>query len=58
MMRAKGPERSLLVSDAVAVAGMPPGRYETAVGGTVEVCRQRPRVRWPARPISPARAIR
>ncbi|MGA8530527.1 MAG: amidohydrolase family protein [Acidobacteriaceae bacterium] len=37
MLRAKGKERSLLVSDAVALAGMPPGRYETPVGGTVEL---------------------
>lgn len=31
MVRAKTPERSLLVTDAVAAAGMPPGRY--ALGG-------------------------
>jgi N-acetylglucosamine-6-phosphate deacetylase len=37
MIRAKGPDRSLLVSDAVALAGMPPGRYETPVGGAVEL---------------------
>jgi N-acetylglucosamine-6-phosphate deacetylase len=37
MIRAKGPGRAVLVSDAVALAGMPPGRYETAVGGPVEV---------------------
>ena len=37
MIRAKGLDRSLLVSDAVALAGMPPGRYETPVGGTVEL---------------------
>lgn len=37
MLRAKGKERSILVSDAVALAGMPPGRYETPVGGTVEL---------------------
>lgn len=37
MLRAKGTERSILVSDAVALAGMPPGRYETSVGGTVEL---------------------
>jgi N-acetylglucosamine-6-phosphate deacetylase len=28
MLRAKTPERSILVSDAVAAAGCPPGRYE------------------------------
>ncbi|MFC1432546.1 N-acetylglucosamine-6-phosphate deacetylase [Streptacidiphilus sp. N1-3] len=37
MVRAKGPQRSLLVSDAVALAGMPPGRYLTPVGGSVEL---------------------
>jgi N-acetylglucosamine-6-phosphate deacetylase len=37
MLRAKGTERSILVSDAVALAGMPDGIYETAVGGKVEL---------------------
>ena len=37
MLRAKGLERSVLVSDAVALAGMPPGRYRAAVGGDVEL---------------------
>ena len=37
MLRAKGIERAILVSDAVAVAGLPPGLYETPVGGTVEL---------------------
>lgn len=37
MLRAKGSERSILVSDSVALAGMPPGRYSTPVGGEVEV---------------------
>lgn len=37
MLRAKGTDRSILVSDTVALAGMPPGRYETSVGGTVEL---------------------
>jgi N-acetylglucosamine-6-phosphate deacetylase len=37
MIRAKGCERSVLVSDAVALAGRPPGIYDTAVGGTVEL---------------------
>jgi len=40
MLRAKGIERSILVSDSVALAGMPPGRYETSVGGTVELTAQ------------------
>lgn len=37
MIRAKGVERSILVSDAVALAGMPAGMYETAIGGRVEL---------------------
>jgi N-acetylglucosamine-6-phosphate deacetylase len=37
MLRAKGRERSILVSDTVALAGMPPGHYEQPVGGAVEV---------------------
>lgn len=35
MHRAKGVERSILVSDAVALAGMPAGVYTTPVGGFV-----------------------
>lgn len=37
MIRAKGLDRSLLVSDAVALAGLPPGRYQTPVGGNVDL---------------------
>lgn len=37
MLRAKGIERSVLVSDLVAVGGLPPGTYDTPVGGTVEL---------------------
>jgi N-acetylglucosamine-6-phosphate deacetylase len=37
MVRAKGIERSLLVSDSVALAGSEPGDYETPVGGTVHL---------------------
>ena len=37
MVRAKGVERSVLVSDSVALAGMPPGIYTTPVGGRVEM---------------------
>lgn len=37
MLRAKGVERAHLVSDATALAGMPPGRYRTPVGGDVEL---------------------
>jgi N-acetylglucosamine-6-phosphate deacetylase len=35
MLRAKGPARSVLVSDSVALAGLPPGEYTTPVGGAV-----------------------
>jgi N-acetylglucosamine-6-phosphate deacetylase len=35
MVRAKGVDRAILVSDSTAVAGQPPGRYQTPVGGTV-----------------------
>lgn len=37
MIRAKGIERSILVSDTVALGGMPPGFYDTTVGGAVQV---------------------
>ncbi len=37
MIRAKGVERSLLISDAVALAGMKPGFYTAPVGGRVEL---------------------
>lgn len=37
MVRAKGVERSVLVSDSVALAGMPQGVYTTPVGGRVEM---------------------
>lgn len=37
MIRAKGIERSVLVSDAVALAGSEPGEYKTPVGGTVHL---------------------
>ena len=37
MISAKGHERSILVSDAVALAGMPPGRYDASIGGLVEL---------------------
>lgn len=35
MLRAKGLARSVLVSDSTAVAGLPPGEYDTPVGGRV-----------------------
>ncbi len=35
--RVKGPERLLLTSDAVALAGQPPGVYEGQVGGKVQL---------------------
>ena len=37
MLRAKSLERSILVSDSVALAGMPPGRYHATIGGEVEL---------------------
>ncbi|MEC9244047.1 N-acetylglucosamine-6-phosphate deacetylase [Nitratireductor rhodophyticola] len=37
MLRAKGLERALLVSDSVALAGMEPGIYRQPIGGDVEV---------------------
>ena len=37
MVRAKGPECCVLTSDSAALAGMPPGRYRTPVGGDVDV---------------------
>lgn len=37
MLRAKGINRSILVSDSVALAGMPPGIYDTAIGGRVQL---------------------
>jgi N-acetylglucosamine-6-phosphate deacetylase len=37
MTQAKGRERSFLVSDTVALAGMPAGLYATPVGGNVEL---------------------
>ncbi|HEX3374029.1 MAG TPA: amidohydrolase family protein [Edaphobacter sp.] len=37
MLRAKGLDRSILVSDVVALGGMSPGLYETPVGGLVEL---------------------
>ena len=37
MLRAKGLSSSILVSDSVALAGMPPGTYDTPVGGRVEM---------------------
>ncbi|MGV1760201.1 N-acetylglucosamine-6-phosphate deacetylase [Rhizobium sp. A22-96] len=40
MLRAKGMERAILVSDMVALAGMPAGLYQQPVGGSVEVSPQ------------------
>ncbi len=39
MLRAKGVGRSVLVSDSVALAGMPAGVYDSPVGGRVELRR-------------------
>lgn len=35
MLRAKGLDRAVLVSDSVALAGCPPGEYTTPVGGMI-----------------------
>jgi N-acetylglucosamine-6-phosphate deacetylase len=37
MLRAKGLERSYLVSDTTAAGGLPPGIYDQPIGGRVEV---------------------
>jgi N-acetylglucosamine-6-phosphate deacetylase len=37
MVRAKGISRSILVSDSVALAGLPAGIYETPIGGRAEL---------------------
>lgn len=37
MLRAKGFERSLVVSDTVALGGLPAGKYQTPIGGKVEL---------------------
>ena len=37
MLRAKGTEHSILVSDSVSLAGMPPGVYDMPIGGRVEL---------------------
>ena len=36
-VRAKGLERTILVSDAIAAAGLPPGRYTSNKGQTLEI---------------------
>lgn len=40
MLRAKGLERAVLVSDTAALGGMPPGLYDAPIGGRVEVSPQ------------------
>jgi N-acetylglucosamine-6-phosphate deacetylase len=37
MLRAKGVDRSLIVSDTVVLGGMSAGKYETPIGGKVEL---------------------
>lgn len=37
MIRAKGVDRTILVSDSVKFAGMEPGRYSSPIGGAVEL---------------------
>lgn len=40
LIQARGIERSHLVSDSVGLGGMPPGVYDTAVGGRVKITPQ------------------
>ncbi len=58
MLRAKGLDRAVLVSDSVALAGMPPGLYDQPVGGEVEVTAETAASASPARPIWPVPAGR
>lgn len=37
IVKAKGLDRVLMVSDATRLAGMPPGRYDEPIGGSVEL---------------------
>lgn len=37
MLRAKGVARSILVSDVTAIGGLPPGIYDSSIGGKVEL---------------------
>ena len=37
MLRAKTVARAILVSDLVSLAGLPPGQYETSIGGKVDL---------------------
>lgn len=37
MLRAKSPHGAFLVSDATSLAGQPPGRYQTSIGGSVDL---------------------
>lgn len=57
-VRAKTPQRCILVSDVTALGGMPPGRYETSLGaveiledGRLVVAGQRKLLAGAARPI-------
>jgi N-acetylglucosamine-6-phosphate deacetylase len=40
MLRAKGLDRAILVSDLTALGGMPPGIYDQAVGGSVALSQE------------------
>src|ERR1039458_481953 len=37
MLRSKTVARAVLISDLVAITGLPPGQYETSVGGKVDL---------------------
>ena len=56
MIRAKTPARSILVTDAIAAAGMPPGRY--TLGGQVVELSPAGRVAAPGAPNLAGSALR
>lgn len=37
MLRAKGLQRAMIVSDATAIGGLPPGTYDASIGGAVHL---------------------
>jgi N-acetylglucosamine-6-phosphate deacetylase len=56
MLRAKGLDKAVLVSDLVALGGMPPGFYEASVGGLVELTPDG-RLRLPGTPFLAGSAV-
>jgi len=55
MVRAKGPHRTILVTDAIAAAGCPPGRY--TIGGTTCELNANGRVSLPGTPYLAGSAL-